>query len=63
MKTLKLGTKVRTINLEPRKCEWFLLCENPATGTLRHEILGSVPVCDRCRAKNARLEADVQRMG
>lgn len=36
-------------------CRWFALCENEATGTLPHPVLGDVPVCDRCRAKNERL--------
>lgn len=25
-------------------CEWFLLCENPATGVLEHPVLGDVQV-------------------
>ena len=29
-------------------CKWFLLCENSATGTTPHPILGEVPTCDRC---------------
>lgn len=32
-------------------CEWFALCDHPATGTMPHPILGDVPICDRCRAK------------
>ncbi len=32
-------------------CEWFLLCEHPATTTRQHPILGAVPICDRCDAK------------
>lgn len=35
-------------------CQWFALCANPATGTLRGPIgngeFGDVPICDRCRA-------------
>lgn len=30
-------------------CQWFLLCENRANGSVRHPILGAVPICDRCR--------------
>jgi hypothetical protein len=32
-------------------CEWYALCENPATGTRSHTILGDVPICERCDAK------------
>lgn len=30
------------------RCEWFLHCNEPATGTTPHPILGDVPTCDRC---------------
>ncbi len=36
-------------------CQWFALCENPATTTREHSILGNVPICDRCNAKIERL--------
>jgi len=29
-------------------CQWFALCNRPATGTTRHPALGNVPTCDRC---------------
>lgn len=32
-------------------CEWFALCENVATATEPHPILGSIPICERCKAK------------
>jgi hypothetical protein len=31
-------------------CRWFLGCENPATHTQSHPILGDVPICDRCQS-------------
>ena len=38
-------------------CEWFALCTNAATGTTAHPVLGDVPICDRCKAKNTRLQS------
>lgn len=38
----------------PQVCEWFALCENPATGTTPHPILGAVPTCDRCAKRAGR---------
>lgn len=35
----------------PLRCEWFLLCENDATTTRPHPVLGAVPICARCNAK------------
>jgi len=32
-------------------CEWFALCDNIATATEPHPVIGSVPICDRCAAK------------
>lgn len=29
-------------------CAWFALCDNAATGTTSHPILGDVPTCPRC---------------
>lgn len=31
-------------------CEWFILCERPATGLTPHPVLGQVPTCDKCAA-------------
>ena len=35
------------------RCQFFLRCENPATTTVPHPILGDVPVCERCAAWRA----------
>ena len=32
-------------------CEWFVLCDKPADGTVYHPIIGSVPTCKRCAEK------------
>lgn len=32
-------------------CGWFATCENEATGTMPHPILGNVPTCDSCRQR------------
>lgn len=32
-------------------CEWFVLCDNRAVGTVAHPVLGSVPTCQRCADK------------
>lgn len=37
-------------------CKWFLLCENEATTTRSHPILGDVPICKRCDDKIAAIE-------
>jgi hypothetical protein len=33
-------------------CEWYALCDHPATIFVRHPILGPVPTCDRCADKH-----------
>jgi hypothetical protein len=36
---------------KPEACKWFLRCDNPATETKPHPILGDVPICRRCAEK------------
>jgi hypothetical protein len=36
-------------------CEWFALCDHPATSLRAHPILGDVPICDRCTDKLAKI--------
>lgn len=40
---------------ETDSCKWFLSCENAATRTRPHPILGDVPICERCNAKMDRI--------
>jgi hypothetical protein len=35
------------------RCSWFLRCDNPATATEPHSVLGAVPICQRCADKLA----------
>jgi hypothetical protein len=42
-------------NPVPVPCQWFALCENVATTTRNHPILGDVPICTRCDEKVERL--------
>lgn len=50
--TVKLDESGRIVT-EPGgevvECQWVLMCENDATGTQSHPILGDVPICDRCQ--------------
>lgn len=32
-------------------CQWFALCDNQATTTVAHPVLGDVPICARCLAR------------
>jgi hypothetical protein len=38
-------------DVAPAKYAWFLACQNPATTTNSHPILGEVPICSRCEAR------------
>ena len=41
---------------EGQECKWWAMCDNPATTTEPHPILGDVPICDRCAAKLRKIE-------
>lgn len=32
-------------------CQWFALCDRPATQVVAHPVLDLVPACDRCAAR------------
>ena len=43
------GARSRTFpDAESTRCQWFLLCDQTATGTTPHPVMGPVPTCDRC---------------
>lgn len=48
------------LGLLPSPCKWFALCDRAAVMTLRHPILGQVPVCQRCADKDASLAGQVR---
>ena len=41
---------------EGQECQWWAMCDNPATTTEPHPVLGDVPICDRCVAKLRKIE-------
>lgn len=52
------GARICTLSFAVRRgfkdvpqCEWFALCDNSATGTRSHPVLGQVPICGRCNRK------------
>ena len=44
------------VEREDEGCQWWASCCEPATTTRRHPLLGDVPICDRCDAKESMLE-------
>lgn len=43
------------------RCRWFMLCNNIATATEQHPVLGSVRVCVHCRDWLNRMKRDKER--
>lgn len=43
------------------KCQWFTLCENDATTTEPHPVLGDVPICQRCQDTVRNIEKGLER--
>jgi hypothetical protein len=37
-------------------CGWWAMCENDATTTRPHPVLGDVPICARCNERCERIE-------
>ena len=52
---VRYGRKLRRKAQAAQACQWFALCDNDATTTQAHPILGDVRICDRCKAKYDRL--------
>lgn len=38
---------------DAKLCDWFVLCDNPATGYVWHPALGYVATCERCAQRHA----------
>ena len=45
------------------QCQAFILCPNEATTIIEHEIVGELPICQRCKDKLNRLEASRTKIG
>lgn len=41
-------------------CQWVLFCDDEATTTRPHPILGDVPICARCDAVASALQAETR---
>lgn len=39
------------------ECAWFAGCDHTATSLEPHPVLGDVPICERCKARNDRMRS------
>jgi len=42
------------------RCEWWVLCTEPAAVVIDHPVLGPVPVCLSCLTRIARIDPEIR---